>query len=104
MITRSMTPGGGGTTGLDTHAMLRKLQELVPNFKPADLHGLPPTPPSPARGEGATPAPQSRPQTTDPPSLRTRWQGTELAPRSYMRHGVVHIEIFGCTCYSLLWC
>jgi len=30
--------------GLDTHAMLRKLQELVPTFKPADLHGLPPTP------------------------------------------------------------
>ena len=26
--------------GLDTHAMLRKLQELVPTFKPADLHGF----------------------------------------------------------------
>ena len=50
--------------GLDTHAMLRKLQELVPTFKPADLHGLPPTPPSPTRGEGdygpTFPAPQSR--------------------------------------------
>ena len=64
MITRSMTPGGGGTTGLDTHAMLRKLQELVPNFKPADLHGLPPTPPSPARGEGE----RSHPGPSESPS------------------------------------
>jgi len=30
--------------GTNTHAMLRKLQEMVPPFKPSDLHGLTPHP------------------------------------------------------------